>query len=438
MIKNRFFRNTSWILFGQIIRLLVSFAIGIVSARYLGPSNNGIITYVNSYIAFFTAIVGLGLNGVIIHEFVNHRNEEGKILGTAIFLRFVLGIISAIAFIGIINVTDGNDKTVLFVTILQAIQLPFLCWDTVNYWYQSNMQSKYSVFAQTVAYIGAAIYKVYLIVTGKGVVWFGFAVSLDFILLAIIYFLLYNKHKEQKMDFSLSIAKRLCKSGIPFILANLMVVIYGHMDRIMIKHLMDSNREVGLYSAAITICGIIGFIPVAILDSARPIIAEAKKENEEKYKLRFRQLVAGVMWICILYSVFITLFSNIIIYLMYGTEYMDANLCLKIAVWYTAFSYLGSARSFWLICENKKRYVFIFSLIGAICNVAMNFMFIPIWGINGAAVATLITQILANFIIPLMFRGTREYGKTVLQALVLRGINLREIIALFFNKIKGS
>lgn len=437
MIKNRFLKNTSWILGGQVIRLIISFFVGIITARYLGPSNNGIITYVNSYIAFFTAIVGLGLNGVIIHEFVNHREEEGKILGTAILLRFILGVFSMFAFLGLIFASDGNDKTILIVALLQAIQLPFLCWDTVNYWYQSNMQSKYSVLVQTLAYLGAAIYKVYLLITDKGVIWFAFATTVDFILLAILFFSFYQKHKSQKLVFSLEIAKRLLKSCLPFILANLMVVIYGHMDKIMIKQLMNSTREVGLYSAAITICGLIGFIPSAILDSARPLIAEAKKENEEKYRLRFRRLVAGIMWICILYSAFITLFSKIIIYLMYGKQYMDANICLKIAVWYTSFSYLGSARSFWLICENKKRYVFVFSFIGALCNVVMNFIFIPIWGINGAAIATLITQIFANFVIPYLFKNTREYGKMVLESLFLKEIDFKEIIYGFVRKIRS-
>lgn len=373
---------------------------------------------------------------MIIHEFVNHRDDEGKILGSAILLRLIFGVISVVAFLCLVWCMDGYDRTIMLVAALQAIQLPFLCLDTVNYWYQSKMQSKYSTLVQTAAYIIMAIYKVYLLATGKSVVWFAFAVSLDIIILGILYLGLYSRHKAQKLGWDKGVAKRLLMSGLPFILANLMVVVYGQMDRVMIKQLMDSTAEVGLYSAAITICGMIGFIPVAILDSARPLIAEAKNESEAKYKLRFRQLVAGIMWLCIIYSVFITGLSKYIIYYMYGEEYMGANICLKIAVWYTAFSYLGSARSFWLICEDKKKYVFIFSAIGAALNVVMNFMFIPMWGINGAAVATLATQIIANFVIPLMFKATREYGKSVIDALLLRNLKIKETVCAMLKKDK--
>ena len=436
MSKNRFIKNTSWIIFGQVFRMLISLVIGVITARYLGPSNSGIINYVNSYVAFFTAIIGLGLSGLIIHEFVSHREEEGKILGTAIFLRFVVGIISMVAFMGLMLVTDGNDKTIIIVALLQAVHMPLNCVDTINYWYQSHMKSKYSVISQNIAYIAMMIYRVVLLATGKSVVWFAFGVSLDIIVLSIFYIIFYYFHKTQNLEISKSIAKRLLKGCLPFVLANIMVVIYGQMDRIMIKQLMGSTREVGLYSAAIAICGYISLIPTAILDSGRPLISEAKLESEEKYKLRFKQLAAGIIWCCVLYSIFITFFSKIILNLLYGKDYLDANVCLKIAVWYTSFSYLGSARSFWLICENKKRFVFIFSLIGAICNVAMNFIFIPIWGINGAAIATLITQILANFVVPFIFKETREYGKLVIEAVLLKDIQLVHTCKMFLMGLK--
>ena len=93
------------------------------------------------------------------------------------------------------------------------------------------------------------------------------------------------------------------------------------MDKIMIKQLLNSTTQVGLYSAAIAICSLIGFIPTAILDSARPLIAEAKKESDEKFSLRFSQLVSGIIWICFSYSLVVTVFSKVIIYLMYGNAY---------------------------------------------------------------------------------------------------------------------
>ncbi len=434
--KTSFINNTSWNLVGQVIRLLIAFFLNILTSRYLGPANVGVINYVASYLAFFTSLVSLGLNGVIIHEFINHRNEEGEVLGSAIALRFFVGIISVVTFISLMYVIDGDDSTIMIVVILQAVQLPFMCMDTVNFWYQSKMRSKYAVIAQTVAYGFMAIYKSFLLISGKNVIWFAASSSLDTILLSGLYFVFYNKHKEQKLKVSFEYSKKLLRMGVPFILANLMVVVYGQMDKIMIKQLLNSTEEVGLYSAAINICGLIGFIPISILDSGRPLIAEAKNESEKEYEKRFKQVVAGIMWLCFVYSVGVTILSKPIILILYGRDYIGGNMCLKIAVWYTSFSYLGSARSFWLICENKKRFVFIFSAFGAICNVIMNILLIPRWGIDGAALATLMTQFIANFLVPILFKDTRRYGKLVLEAVCLKDVDAVKLLKLFKSKVK--
>lgn len=436
MIKNRFIKNTSWIIVGQVIRMLLSFLINVLTARYLGPDNNGVINYVSSYIAFFTSLVGLGFNGIIIYELVNRREEEGKILGTAILLRFLAGIVSAVAFIGIILLTDGEEKVIVIVALLQAIQLPFLCLDTIDYWYQSNMNSKYSVIAQTTAYFVMTAYKIYLLISGKSVEWFAFSVTLDIIILGIFYYAFYSRHKKQRLGCSFSTAKRLMRGSLPFVIAGIMTVIYGHMDRIMIKHLLNSNGQVGFYSAALAICSIIGFIPIAILDSARPLIVEAKNESEEKYYKKFEMLLFGIIWICVLYSVFIMIFAKPIVYLLYGDAYKPAVMCLRISVWYTAFSYLGNAKDLWLVCENKKNYVMIFYIIGTVCNLVMNFIFIPLCGINGAAFATLMTQIITNFIVPLLFKKTRAYSKCAVNAMLFKNINIKEISALIDKKIR--
>ena len=286
--SNRFIKNTSWLLFGRIVQMIVQFVVGVFSARYLGPENYGTINYVASFLSFFTSLCGLGLNGVIINEFVNHKDEEGKILGTAIFMRFAVSLLSVFSFLLLIYVLDGRkDVVILVVAVLQAIQLPFASLDTINYWYQSKLLSKYASIFQTLAYFFVAAYKIVLLVTAQSIYWFAFSGSLDIILLSALYFIGYYKHKTQNLGFSKEIAKRILRSCFPFILANLMIFIYSQTDRIMIKQMLNSTILVGFYSASTVITTIINFIPTAFLDSARPVIMESKTDNEEKYIFRW-------------------------------------------------------------------------------------------------------------------------------------------------------
>ena len=433
--NSKFFKNTTWLIGGQIFRLIVSFFISTISTRYLGPSNFGIINYISSYISFFTSIIGLGINGVIIYELVNHREENGTILGTAIVFRLITSIICTAAFFVVVWYADGGDKTTMVVAVLQAIQLPFLCLDTINYWYQSNYQSKYPVMVQTLGYVITSVYKVFLLATGKSVEWFAFAMTLDISVIGIAYLVLYWKQKGPRLRFSAGTAKYLLKISGPFILANVMSVAYSQMDRVMIKQMLRSSAEVGLYSAALNICVLISFIPIAILESGRPLVVEAKAQNDELYQLRFRQLSASILWICALYAMGVTVFARLIIWILYGEAYMGAATCLQIAVWYTLFSYVGSAMHLWLLCEHQNKYVLLFCTMGAVGNFIVNFLLIPTWGINGAAFATLLTQVLANLIFPLLFRDTRAYSINVLKALCLRDIQLKELLQFAAQKL---
>jgi O-antigen/teichoic acid export membrane protein len=91
---------------------------------------------------------------------------------------------------------------------------------------------------------------------------------------------------------------------------------------------------------------------------------------------------------------------------------------LRIAVWYCTFSYIGSGRSIYLICEGKNRYAQIFCVWGAFIDIVLNWLLIPKLGINGAALATLITHIMSDFVIPGIYKETRDYCKHVVQGLL--------------------
>ena len=76
--NNKEAKNASWLIGGRIAQMVLSFFVSILTARYLGPSNYGIISYVNAYVAFFTSLCTLGINSVIIKDFVEKPQEQGE------------------------------------------------------------------------------------------------------------------------------------------------------------------------------------------------------------------------------------------------------------------------------------------------------------------------------------------------------------------------
>ena len=184
-LKNKVVKNAGWIIGGTMINKMLAFFVGILTARYLGPNNYGLINYAMAYTSFFASLCTLGINSVIIKNFVDYPDEEGKTIGTALLLRAVSSTLSALMIIGIVGIIDHNEPVTIAVVALCSFGMIFQVFDTLNYWFQSKLQSKYSMIATLVAYTIMSGYKILLLVLGKSVEWFAIAASVEYIVLAV-------------------------------------------------------------------------------------------------------------------------------------------------------------------------------------------------------------------------------------------------------------
>ncbi|MCI8333520.1 MAG: flippase [Lachnospiraceae bacterium] len=419
--KNKFFSNTIWIISGKIFQMALQLVVGMITARYLGPSNYGVIGYTASYVAFFTSIANLGFCNVAVKEFLDKPEEQGKTLGTMIGFRIFSGFLSMTAILVLVYILDDGDALIIKVAFLQSLALVFQAFEMITYWYQSRLEAKSSVKIETVAYIIVAAYKIAILIQQKNVVWFAFTTTLDALVIAVFLLISYYQKKKQELSFSICRGKEILRKSYHFIISGLMVAIYTQMDRIMLKQMLN-EYIVGLYSSAMNISSMWGFILAAIINSAQPVIISSKGKNNELYIKQIKRLYSSIIWIGIFVAGGISLCSKFVIGNMYGKDYLSASGTLTISVWFEIFAMLGTARGIWCMCENKVKYIKYYLGIGAVLNVALNYFLIPIYGPSGAAVATLVTQFVTSVIAPALFKETRIHTKYVIEAFLLKGI----------------
>jgi O-antigen/teichoic acid export membrane protein len=120
------------------------------------------------------------------------------------------------------------------------------------------------------------------------------------------------------------------------------------------------------------------------------------------------------------------LFAGVIIRILYGASFHQAVSALRIVVWYTTFSYLGAVRNIWILAEGKQRYLWMINLSGAVANVLLNAGLIPEMGVNGAALASLVTQIFTNVVVGFLIEPIRKNN-----VLMLRGLNPKYVADVF-------
>ena len=421
ILKHRVVKNAGWIMGGRIVTMICSFIVSLLTARYLGPGNFGLINYGLAYTTFFYSICTLGINSVLVKCFVDEPEKEGEILGTTIVLQGLSSVFSALMIIGIVSLVDRNEPLTIAVTALCTIGMLFRVFETFRYWFQAHLKSKYSAITSTVAYILTSAYRVVLLVQGKPVQWFAMATAIDYFVIALLLFSFYKLNKGPHLSFSKSRVVPLLRRSIPFVLSGLMISIYGNTDRIMLKQ-MVGDEAVGYYSTAVSMCNTWVFVLSAIIDSMYPVIMQARNENYEKYEKQNRLMYAIVFYLSAFVSIVFLLFGGFAIKILYGEAYLPAVVPLQVVTWYTAFSYLGVARNAWLVGENLQKYVTPIYAGAAISNVLINFALIPLWGATGAAVASLITQFSTIFVFPLFIKPMRRNTKLLAEALIFKGI----------------
>ncbi|MBQ3141133.1 MAG: flippase, partial [Clostridia bacterium] len=402
--------------------MLFGLVVGLLTARYLGPSNYGLITYAGAYTGFFSAVCTLGINNVLVKEFINRPGDEGTVIGTALGLRALSSVLSAVAIVCVSFVLDAGQPMTILVVALSSLGMVFHISDTFNYWFQSRLESRVTALAALAAYLVSSAYKIYLLAAGKDVLYFALVSSLDYLCLGVILFWQYKRHRGGRLRFCTAYAKRLFSESRHFILSGMMIAVYGQTDRLMLKH-MIGEAETGYYATAVTVCGIWCFVLSAIIDSVYPSIMKAAQSGDEAlFRRRNVQLYAVVFYLSMAVSLVLSLLAPFIIRVMFGEAYLPSAAPLRVVTWYTAFSYLGVARNAWIVAKTRQKHLFQIYVAAAVSNVVLNLIFIPLWGASGAAAASLAAQIVTTFVAPLFIRDTKENTLLMLEAVALKGI----------------
>ena len=124
-LKSKESKNAIWLISGRVAQMLLSLFVGVLSARYLGPSNYGIISYANAMVTFVMSFCTLGINSVIVKEFFDHPDKQGITLGTSIIMRVASSILSSIAVIGASCFFDFGDWETVLVVALCSVSTVF-------------------------------------------------------------------------------------------------------------------------------------------------------------------------------------------------------------------------------------------------------------------------------------------------------------------------
>lgn len=150
------------------------------------------------------------------------------------------------------------------------------------------------------------------------------------------------------------------------------------------------------------------FLPIFIARMYGPKIYNLESQKTPEFNKYVLMLMSRMVFISLIISVILMLFSDSIIELIFGDKYVESSPVLKIHVWTGVFVFLSAISGRWLIAKDLQKTSMVRNLIGLLVNILLNIILIPMYGVIGGATGTIISFIVGNYVANYFNSKTKE------------------------------
>ena len=397
--KRKIVSNLYWALLGKIVSLISTLIVGIIVARYLGPDRYGLMTYVVSFVSIFQIVSNFGLDNIEIREEAKEIEKANIVLGSAFFMRLVFSVFSIFLIVGVAIIYEADSYTIELIS-LYSLSILFTAFDVIRNYFTAIVLNKYVVKVTIFRNIISLLIKLILVYLNANLTWFILVLIFDYLITANGYYMSYKKFGMSLLDWKINkeMIRYLMVESYPLFLSGLAATVFLQIDQLMIGNMINKT-SVGYYSVAAQLVAILMFVPNILIQTITPILVNCRENSIEQYKIRSQQFMDITVWSCIILAITVSLSSGLIIKLLYGPLYFNSALLLSILSYKLIGSALNVISGQLLIIDGNQKLFLLRSCGGAIVCVLLNYFMIKDYGVIGCAVVSVVTQLVAGWLI---------------------------------------
>jgi O-antigen/teichoic acid export membrane protein len=400
--------NIGWLFFDKILRLGIGLVVVMWLARYLGPEQFGQLNFVVALVAVFGVFATLGLKGIVVRDLLDQPDEQKVILGSAFVLKIVAALAVYLLLIMTIFILKPDDVLSKSMIAVLGLSIVFKSTEVVNFWFESQVKSKYVVWVENGVFLAIALVKMIMLWQQAPLIAFVWVMLLESIVVGIVLLFVYAKvvMNPKHWHITRTRVKSLLQDSWPLIISSAAWIVYTRIDQIMIGQMLN-DQALGYYSVAIKLSEMANIVPIIIAFSIIPALTALRKTDVVLYRHRFQMTYDTVVGLMLLAAITITFLSDFIITLLFGSAYVEAAPVLTIHIWSAIFIAMATVSGKYLINEGLQKITMQRHLTGVLINIPLNFVLIPIYGIEGAAYASLFSLAFSNYIYDAISPATR-------------------------------
>ena len=398
----RVLRNATLPMATSFLTKAIDFGFAALMLRILGVNAVGDYTGAVVMVGYFEIMTNFGLNALIIREVSRHRDRAGRYLADAILLRLALCLVS-LPIVALLVLFGGawlrlENRAIVAFALLALALIPGNVTTTLSAlfyaWERIEVPAGFSVVTALVRVtLGTAA-----LLAGAGIIGLAAIALLLNLVLVVVFLVSARRILHLKMTGAVPAdLPEMLGESFPLLLNNVLVTVFFKID-VLLLLAYQGSEALGYYAAAYKWVDGTLIVPSTFTFAVYPTLSRFAEEKGEGLRLAYEIAVRVLLTIGIPIAVAIFFLSGDLILLLGGQAYYPRSaVALTILIWFLPFSYLNGLTQYALIAVNRQRFITIAFVIATSFNLIANFLLIPRYGINAAAIVTVLSEVVLMF-----------------------------------------
>lgn len=370
----------------------------LIIVRTLSVPEFGRLSFVFSLILLIAVFSDLGLGRLSIKGLVDGEHDPAAFAGTLIVLRALMGVVTygaAVVFVVVAGYPSEVVRATLVAGVALLIATPSNAIETV---FQAHLRLGSVAVANVVGQLSLLAVTAAVAVAGGSVIRFAIPAVIGEVVIFSWKLARVRRIQPIRLNVDWATWKRLLTEAVPLAAGSVMATFYYRVDSVMLSQL-DTFSSVGIYNVAYKFVDLVQYLPTALMVPVLAVLVRSWPEDMDRFAETFRRAFTILALAGVLVIVEFVAFARPLITLLYGSDYAVGADAGRMVVTASCIAAFGKLAFTVLLAMGRNRLYPMVTLAGLVVNVGLNLFLIPRASYFGAAIATLVTEILVVVIL---------------------------------------
>lgn len=390
-------KEISWSLLDNVISILCKFILIWFITNKVGFELYGLISYANALLAIGLGVVHLGLPGIITREFVVKPNEVKIIFSNTIIIKLIVACIAYCILVGYVMGSNSYELNNYYVASILLILL-LTPLDVITYLLQARVASKPFLQAKIFFNILDFFIKLIIINFEYSILYFAFCSIFTYICPFLIVCTRKNFQFQRKNTIGIEKIIRYLKAGLHVYLGGFANTLHMRVDQIMIVRFL-SLETLGVYSISVNITEAFYFFAPILFGATFPVLLKIWEKYGTQRNEILNTVAMSVYLFGFLMMIFLIIVATVLIPILWDDNTGEIVKSVFILSLGLPFVFIRAFLSKLIIASGMFYLSFQFNFLALFINFTLNLLFIPLWGIHGAALSTFLSLPISTFLL---------------------------------------